>query len=86
MLADYYKGISKSENLSQGEKSKYDLLRNKVELNAEFENRYENVDQEFTLEELEMAIRNTKDSAPGMDGFKYKIFKKMNSTNRSCNP
>lgn len=39
------------------------------------------MDADITREELEAAIKNTKNTAPGPDDFKYEIFKKLNSCN-----
>lgn len=85
MLADHYRKVSDSNDLNEEEKINFNLLKNKVNLaqNAII-NKFKYLDDNFSLEELTYAIANTKsNSAPGPDGFKYLIYKKLNVRNLS---
>lgn len=78
-LGTFYQSISSVESLDEQEKCNKILLRNS--LKSTFVNDFEEFDQDFTEHELITAIKNTKNTAPGPDGFKYIIFKNLNRLN-----
>lgn len=79
IIGTHFQNISSESNLS----SEQIINKRKIKLMIEspVTNNYEMCDSKFTIEELQTAIKNTKDSAPGEDGFKYKIFKKLSYSN-----
>lgn len=81
MLADHYSNISNSNKLSDGERRSLSKLNEKLENFGVHSSNFEDMNQMFTIEELKTTIRNTSNSAPGMDGIKYNVFKNMNDVN-----
>lgn len=78
-LGIHYQSVSNQNSLSTTEMIKFNDLKSKIK--ASFINKFPTNDEDFTMEELLRSIQNTHDSAPGQDGFKYKIFKKLDLSN-----
>lgn len=78
-LGSFYQSISSVESLDEQENLNKTYLRNSLE--STFDNDFQEFDQDFTKHELVTAIKNTKNTAPGPDGFKYIIFKKLSNLN-----
>lgn len=79
MLGLHYQSVSSKSSLTEGNQLKYAKLKKDIKTNHS--NKFPEADQKFGIDELRRAIQNTHDSAPGLDGFKYKIFKEMSSSN-----
>lgn len=75
MLADHFKNVSSKSSLNIDQAREYNRLKFSCE-NIE-RNDFPSLDDDFSLDELLKAISNTKDSAPGPDGYKYKILKNL---------
>lgn len=80
VLAEFFQNVSSESSLKDCQKEHLRKLRKKV--NKTFVNKFPKFDEEFSYQELLRAIKNTKDSAPGEDGFKYKIYKELDSRNQ----
>lgn len=81
ILAVFFQGISSKDSLSVNQRIHFDKLNEKFD-NAVTVNKYKELDEEFTMEELVSALATTKDSAPGPDGFKYKVYKNFSVKNK----
>lgn len=81
ILGKFYQSISSLETFTDVEKRNLMSLRNKIE--PDFVNKFPQLNVDFNEHELLTAIGNTKNSAPGNDGYKYIIFKKLHSENVS---
>lgn len=77
IIASFFKKVSSKDSLNSAQKNNY--LKLKDNCTHDFPNMFPSLEEEFSFQELEAALSNTHDSAPGPDGFKYKIFKKMSS-------
>lgn len=81
ILAKFFKNVSSKESLSEEQKENYFNLEN--DSSETSENNFENLDNDFSMQEFDAALMNTHDSAPGPDGFKYKIIKNMSKKLKS---
>lgn len=81
IMANFFKKISSKSSLSPAQLVKYQSMEN--ENSISFENQHKEMDEDFTLTELRMALSNTKDSAPGPDGLKYRIYKMLNANHQA---
>lgn len=79
MLGSFYQSISSLESLSGPELVNLNSLRDSFAFSNIDD--FPELSQEFTEHELLYAIKNTKSTAPGLDGFKYDIFKKLHGYN-----
>lgn len=82
MLGSFYQSISSVESLSGPELTNLNSLRNNFSISNVDD--FPELNEDFTEHELLRAIKNTKSTAPGLDGFKYDIFKKLHGYNISC--
>lgn len=75
IIGKHYQGISSDNSLSPQQSVKRQELIN--ELLIQHNNKFAELDNEFTIDELINAIKNTKNSSAGPDQLKYIIYKKM---------
>lgn len=80
ILAKFFKKNSSKDQLNQSQTQFYKALEQQNDRN--FVNKFEGLDTEFSMKELSMALINTKDSAPGPDGYKYEIYKNFDSSSK----
>lgn len=74
ILAKFYANISSKSRLKDEDRLRLEALENNDD--GCFENEFITIDQEFSMDEFLAALQLTKDSAPGPDGVKYKVYKK----------
>lgn len=80
MLGSFYQSVSSPESLTDTERRNLSLLKNNCfDTN---DDDFPEMSEDFKIHELLAAIRNTKNSAPGLDGFKYIIFKNLTYHNQ----
>lgn len=81
ILEDFYENVSSVDSLSLDGRSKYDKL--KADCISSSANAFPQLDDDFSIEEFNRALQNTKNSAPAPDGIKYEIFKNMSVKSKS---
>lgn len=83
MLADHYREVSDFNSLSASEMTRFNSLKDKIVLpQNRLVNKFPLLDDDFSMEEMLYVLSNSKsNSAPGPDGFKYMIYKHLNSRN-----
>lgn len=81
MLGKHYESISSTESLDENEMKRYNDLKEKTS-NLRTTNDFIKLNEDFSIHELKVALKNAHDSAPGPDGLKYKIYKNLSSKNQ----
>lgn len=76
ILANFFQQVSSKDNLDLSKRKIYQDIQSSNDSNFD-DYKYKELDEEFSMKEMLIALQNTKDSSPGPDGFKYKIYKKL---------
>lgn len=77
-LANFYKEVSSEDNISISNLNEFTI--SKSSSSTPPNNIFPEMDIDFNIDELEYAISNTHDSAPGIDKIKYCVFKHLNNS------
>lgn len=81
MLGEHYHKVSST--LYMDNQQKNDLRKLKDSILDNPENNFQHLDMDFSREELDRAIQNTSNTAPGSDGYKYVIYQKFSPRNKA---